>query len=215
MTHLIDMVNQLFAGAVPVADFLWDFPTNFDWYANIPILGNFSVAILLLLGGSLFFTIRFGFVQVKEFKTSIKMLTQKRETTVGTSQLAAFLISMGGRVGAGNIVGVTGAVTIGGPGAIFWMWISAFMGMATAFGEATLRCAIEAGLTVKIKAPTPEAPSMVKAIDIYVDQVHAGKEVEMVQIVEDRQKEEFIRSQQHKLAKKSRSRRTAAPSAKK
>ena len=138
MTHLFDMVNQLFAGAVPVADFLWDFPTNFDWYANIPILGNFSVAILLLLGGSLFFTIRFGFVQVKEFKTSIKMLTQKRETTVGTSQLAAFLISMGGRVGAGNIVGVTGAVTIGGPGAIFWMWISAFMGMATAFGEATL-----------------------------------------------------------------------------
>ena len=111
MTHLFDMVNQLFAGAVPVADFLWDFPTNFDWYANIPILGNFSVAILLLLGGSLFFTIRFGFVQVKEFKTSIKMLTQKRETTVGTSQLAAFLISMGGRVGAGNIVGVTGAVT--------------------------------------------------------------------------------------------------------
>ena len=46
-----------------------------------------------------------------------------------------------------------------------------------AFGEATLRCAIEAGLTVKIKAPTPEAPSMVKAIDIYIDQVHAGKEV--------------------------------------
>ena len=138
MTHLFDMVNQLFAGAVPVADFLWDFPTNFEWYANIPILGNFSVAILLLLGGSLYFTIKFGFVQVKEFKTSIRMLTQKKETTVGTSQLAAFLISMGGRVGAGNIVGVTGAVTIGGPGAIFWMWVSAFMGMATAFGEATL-----------------------------------------------------------------------------
>lgn len=138
MTHLFDMVNQLFAGAVPVADFLWDFPTNFEWYANIPILGNFSVAILLLLGGSFYFTIKFGFVQMKEFKTSIRMLTQKRETTVGTSQLAAFLISMGGRVGAGNIVGVTGAVTIGGPGAIFWMWISAFMGMATAFGEATL-----------------------------------------------------------------------------
>ena len=139
MTHLFDMVNQLFAGAVPVADFLWDFPTNFEWYANIPILGNFSVAILLLLGGSLFFTIKFGFVQVKEFGTSIKMLTQKKkETTVGTSHMAAFLISMGGRVGAGNIVGVTGAVTIGGPGAIFWMWVSAFMGMATAFGEATL-----------------------------------------------------------------------------
>ena len=79
-----------------------------------------------------------------------------------------------------------------------------------AFGEATLRCAIEAGLTVKIKAPTPEAPSMVKAIDIYIGQVHAGKEVEAAQFVEDKQKEEFIRSQQHKLAKKSRARRSSA-----
>ena len=79
-----------------------------------------------------------------------------------------------------------------------------------AFGEGTLRCAIEAGLTVKIKAPSPEAPSMVKAIDIYVDQVHAGKKVETAQFVEDKQKEEFIRSQQHKLAKKSRTRRSSA-----
>lgn len=138
MTHLFDMVNQLFAGAVPIADFLWDFPTNFSWYANIPILGDFSLAILLLLGGGLFFTIKYGFVQIREFKTGIKILTQKKEVTVGTSQMAAFFISMGGRVGAGNIVGVTGAVTIGGPGAIFWMWMSAFMGMATTFGEATL-----------------------------------------------------------------------------
>ena len=51
---------------------------------------------------------------------------------------------------------------------------------------------------------------MVKAIDIYIDQVHAGKEVEAAQFVEDKQKEEFIRSQQHKLAKKSRTRRPAA-----
>lgn len=138
MTHLFDMVNQLFAGAVPIADFLWDFPTNFEWYANIPVLGKFSLAILLLLGGGLFFTIKYGFVQVKEFKTGIKVLMKKKESTVGTSQLGAFLISMGGRVGAGNIVGVTGAVTIGGPGAVFWMWVSAFMGMATTFGEATL-----------------------------------------------------------------------------
>lgn len=51
---------------------------------------------------------------------------------------------------------------------------------------------------------------MVKAIDIYIDQVHAGKEVEAAQFVEDKQKEEFIRSQQHKLAKKSRARRSSA-----
>lgn len=136
---IFEFINQLFAAVVPVADFLWDFPTNYEWYASIPILGRLSLAFILLLGGSLYFTIKFGFVQIREFKTGIKMLTKKQEDTeVGTSQLAAWLISMGGRVGAGNIVGVTGAVTIGGPGAVFWMWISAFLGMATAFGEATL-----------------------------------------------------------------------------
>ena len=78
------------------------------------------------------------------------------------------------------------------------------------FGEGTLRAALDAGITVLANAPTPEAPSMVKAIDIYIDQVHAGKEVEAAQFVEDKQKEEFIRSQQHKLAKKSRARRSSA-----
>ena len=80
-----------------------------------------------------------------------------------------------------------------------------------AFGEATLRCAIEAGLTVKIKAPTPEAPSMVKAIDIYLNKVQKGEEIAPVELITDTQKEEFIRSQQHKLAKKSRARRPADP----
>lgn len=138
MGNIFEMVDKLFAGVVPVSDFLWDFPTNYDWYAGIPILGQFSLAILLLLGGGIFFTFKFGFVQIKEFKSGIKLLTSKTKAKVGTTQLAAFLVSMAGRVGAGNIVGVTGAVTIGGPGAIFWMWISAFFGMATSFGEATL-----------------------------------------------------------------------------
>lgn len=71
MAHIFELVNQLFAQVVPVADFLWDFPTNIDAYANIPILGQLSIAFLLLLGGSLYFTLRFGFVQVKEFKTGI------------------------------------------------------------------------------------------------------------------------------------------------
>lgn len=138
MRSIFDMVDSLFAGVVPVADFLWDFPTNYEWYSSIPILGQFSLAILLLLGGSFYFTFKFGFVQLREFKTGVKLLTKKTTAEVGTTQLAAFLMSMAGRVGAGNIVGVTGAVTLGGPGAIFWMWLSAFVGMATSFGEATL-----------------------------------------------------------------------------
>lgn len=138
MRELFDMVDAMFAGVVPIADFLWDFPTNYEWYASIPILGRFSVAILLLLGGGVYFTAKFRFVQVKEFKRGMKLLVNKRKADVGTTQLAAFLMSMAARVGAGNIVGVTGAITIGGPGAIFWMWLSAFVGMATSFGEATL-----------------------------------------------------------------------------
>ena len=78
------------------------------------------------------------------------------------------------------------------------------------FGEGTLRAALGAGITVLANAPTPEAPSMVKAIDIYLQKVQKGEEIEPVELVTDARKEEFIRSQQHKLAKKSRTRRPAA-----
>ena len=138
MNSIFNAVDQLFAGVVPIADFLWDFPTNYEWYSSIPILGQFSLGILFLLGCGIFFSFRLGFVQIKEFKTGIRLLTSRKQTEVGTTPLQAFLISMGGRVGAGNIVGVTGAISIGGPGAIFWMWLSAVFGMATAFCEATL-----------------------------------------------------------------------------
>lgn len=57
---------------------------------------------------------------------------------MGISSLGAFLLSTAMRVGPGNILGVTGAISIGGPGALFWMWISAFFGMATAFVESTM-----------------------------------------------------------------------------
>lgn len=74
------------------------------------------------------------------------------------------------------------------------------------FGEGTLRAAIESGLTVRANAPTPEAPSMAKALDLYLARVRAGEEVPPVELPSDESKEEFIRNQQHKLAKKSRRR---------
>ena len=83
------------------------------------------------------------------------------------------------------------------------------------FGAATLRAAFDAGLTVVANAPTPVAPSMVKAIDIYLQKVAKGEEIIPVEPVEDSQKEEFIRTQQHKLAKKSRTRRTTTAAASK
>ncbi len=80
------------------------------------------------------------------------------------------------------------------------------------FGESTLRAALDAGITVLANAPTPQAPSMVKAIDLYIDKVRKGEKPAPVKLQVDARKEEFIRSQQHKLAKKPRSRRTTTES---
>lgn len=138
MKEIFDAVNGVFQFVVPVADFLWDFPTNFEWYASIPILGNLSFAVVLLIGSGIFFTIKTGFIQVTHFKEGLRILTRQRAAAIGISPLAAFFLSSAMRVGPGNILGVTGAVSVGGPGALFWMWVSAFFGMATAFMEATL-----------------------------------------------------------------------------
>lgn len=138
MQQLFESINSIFSFIGPLSDFLWDFPTNFEWYANIPLLGNFSFAIILLLGSGIFFSFRLGFMQVTHFKKGIKVMTEKRTVNTGISPLAAFLLSSAMRVGPGNIIGVTGAIAVGGPGALFWMWISAFFGMAVAYMEGVL-----------------------------------------------------------------------------
>ena len=76
------------------------------------------------------------------------------------------------------------------------------------FGEGTLRAAVDAGIKVKAMAPTPTVPSMAKAVDIYLTKLAKGEQIEDVAVTHDADKEEFIRTQQHKLAKKSRTRRT-------
>ncbi len=138
MKAIFEAINNVFDFIGPLSDLLWDFPTNLDWYAKIPLLGNLSLAIIVLVGSGLFFSFRLGFIQVTNFKKGVKVLTTKRTTTTGISPLASFFLSTAMRVGPGNILGVTGAIAVGGPGALFWMWISAFFGMATAYMEATL-----------------------------------------------------------------------------
>lgn len=138
MQQVFESINKVFSFVGPLSDFLWDFPTNFEWYRSIPILGNFSFAIILLLGSGMYFSFRLGFIQVTGFKKGIQIMTRKRSVETGISPLAAFLLSSAMRVGPGNILGVTGAIAVGGPGAIFWMWISAFFGMAVAYMEAVL-----------------------------------------------------------------------------
>ena len=138
MDQLFTQVNQVFSFVIPVSDFFWDFPTNLPFYKALPILGNFSLAVLLLIGCGLFFTLRTGCIQLTHFGRSISILANVKSGETGISPFAAFMLSSAMRVGPGNILGVTGAISVGGPGALFWMWVSAGFGMATAYTEAVL-----------------------------------------------------------------------------
>lgn len=97
------------------------------------------VLIYLLLGAGLYFTYRTGGVQIRYFGKMLRQLGSSRGGAEGgISSFQAFCVGLASRVGTGNIAGVAIALTLGGAGAIFWMWIVAFVGMATAFVEATL-----------------------------------------------------------------------------
>ena len=95
--------------------------------------------VVLLVAAGLYFTIRSRFVQVRKLGTMFKLLVPKRDQSgKGVSSFEAFCIALSGRVGTGNIVGVATAIALGGPGAVFWMWVIAFLGASTAFVESTL-----------------------------------------------------------------------------
>ena len=138
MESLFAALNSILSFVGPLSDFFWSFPANFEWYKNIPVLGNFSLAIIVLVGSGLYFTLRLRCIQVTGFKRGMDLLIRRRQAKTGISPLAAFFLSSAMRVGPGNIIGVTGAIAAGGPGALFWMWVSAFFGMATAYMESTL-----------------------------------------------------------------------------
>ena len=96
------------------------------------------VLIGLLLAAGLYFTIRTKFVQVRLFREMFRLIVEKKDSNDGVSPFQAFTISAASRVGTGNVAGVALAIGIGGPGAVFWMWVIAIIGMATAFIESTL-----------------------------------------------------------------------------
>lgn len=94
--------------------------------------------IYLCLGTGLFFSIATRFVQVRMFKEMIRLLFASKESDRGISSFQALAVSLSGRVGVGNIAGVAAAIGFGGPSAVFWMWVVAFLGAATAYIESTL-----------------------------------------------------------------------------
>lgn len=96
--------------------------------------------IVLLIGAGLYFSLRTRFVQVRKLPLMVRLLFSKNKNAdgKGVSSFEAFCLALSGRVGTGNIVGVATAIAIGGPGAVFWMWVIAFIGASTAFIESTL-----------------------------------------------------------------------------
>lgn len=96
--------------------------------------------IILLIGAGLYFTIRTRCVQVRRIGLMARLLFSKEGHPghEGFSSFQAFCVALSGRVGTGNIVGVATAIAMGGPGAVFWMWVIAFLGASTAFVESTL-----------------------------------------------------------------------------
>ncbi|MBT8116011.1 MAG: alanine:cation symporter family protein, partial [Arenicella sp.] len=94
--------------------------------------------IYLCLAAGLFYTVLTRFMQVRLFKEMIRLLTSGHGSAEGISSFQALTVSLSGRVGTGNIAGVAAAIGFGGPGAVFWMWVVAIFGAATAYVEATL-----------------------------------------------------------------------------
>ena len=107
---------------------------NFIW--GVP-------AMICIIGVGLYLSIRTNFLQIRKFPYAIKVtigrMLRKREASDGSlTPFQAVCTALAATVGTGNIAGVAGAIAIGGPGAVFWMWISAILGMCTKFSEVTL-----------------------------------------------------------------------------
>ncbi len=107
---------------------------NFIW--GVP-------AMICIIGEGLVLSFRTGFLQIRKFPYAMKVtlgrMLKKREASDGAlTPFQAVCTALAATVGTGNVAGVAGAIAIGGPGAVFWMWISAILGMCTKFSEVTL-----------------------------------------------------------------------------
>ena len=120
-------VDTLTVWAGNAADFVWN-----------------SILLVVLVGTGLYLTIRLGFIQIRKFGTGWRSmfggfsLSGKKADKDGMSSFQAAATSIAAQVGTGNIVGCATAILLGGPGAVFWIWVAAFLGMATIYSEAVL-----------------------------------------------------------------------------
>ncbi len=119
----MDMSALLISATSAISDFLYTY-----------------ILVILLVGCAVYFTVRTKFVQIRYLKDMFKQLVEKKHADGGKSisSFQAMMVSTASRVGTGNIAGIATAVATGGPGAIFWMWLMALLGAASAFVESTL-----------------------------------------------------------------------------
>lgn len=112
--NLLNVVDQ-------ISSFLWSTPV-----------------IVLCLGTGIYFSFRTRFLQVRLIKDMVSQLWHGQSSASGVSSFQGFAMALGGRVGTGNIAGVATAIAMGGPGALFWMWVIAFLGAGSAYIESAL-----------------------------------------------------------------------------
>lgn len=120
-----------------IEEFLYPITCKINMY-----LSNY-ILVFLLLGIGIWYTIKTNFVQIRCFKEGLKKVFGSiafhgKKQKQGMSSFQALTTAIAAQVGTGNIVGASGAILVGGPGAIFWMWVIAFFGMATIYAEATV-----------------------------------------------------------------------------
>ncbi|GIN97252.1 sodium:alanine symporter [Siminovitchia terrae] len=111
--------------------------------------------VVFALGAGLFFSIMTRFVQIRYFKDMILLLFEGKSSENGISSFQAFCLALSGRVGVGNIAGVATAIAYGGPGAVFWMWVMALLGGASAFIESTLAQVFKSKVGNEYRGGTP------------------------------------------------------------
>lgn len=97
-----------------------------------------TVFIVLCMGVGIYFSVFMKFPQLRLIKDMLKQLFQGKSSDSGISSFQGFAMALGGRIGVGNIAGVATAICFGGPGAVFWMWVIAFLGAGAAFAESVL-----------------------------------------------------------------------------
>lgn len=103
----------------------------------VDVVWSFGL-VIFALGAGLYFTLRTKGIQFRYFRYTMKLIFESKQSEQGISSFQAFCIALSGRVGVGNIAGVATAISLGGPGAVFWMWVMALLGAASAFTESTL-----------------------------------------------------------------------------